>query len=196
MNHREDALQVLLIIRRRLLDRMASVIVKNRETLLNGHSRTNNPLADNADLSEISRSLGELDAAIDGLADWHDELPSHNASKDTRPDPSIDNHAHVFDRFIYFVSASRLEEASRELARMMRMPLDGMITATRFFSRGLKADPELPDRLNKLCSRIVVGSEADCIRMLIQSFGFQAVESRQALLALRVLTHGPEAITG
>ncbi len=175
---------------------MASVIVKNREMLLNGRSRTNNPLADNADLSEISRSLGELDAAIAGLADWHDEPLPHDASEDTRPDPSIDNHAHIFNRFVHFVSASRLEEASRELARMLRMPLDGMITATRFFARGLKADPELSERLNQLCSQIAEGSEAECVRMLIQIFGFQAVESRQALQTLRILSHGQGAIAG
>ncbi|MFQ5502486.1 MAG: hypothetical protein ACE5EQ_09330 [Phycisphaerae bacterium] len=183
-----------MIIRRRLLDRMASVIVKNRETLLNGHSRTNNPLAGNSDLAEISRSLSELDTAIAGLANLSDDLPDRDIP-DQLVAPSVEPHqSHVFGQYIQLVSASRLEEASRELARMLRMPLDGMITATRFFSRGLKADPGLSERLNQMCSRIVEGSEAECVRMLIQIFGFQAIESRQALEALRTLSHGQGAI--
>ncbi|MFQ5412612.1 MAG: hypothetical protein ACE5EC_09945 [Phycisphaerae bacterium] len=195
MDHREDALEILLIIRHRLLDRMASVIVEHRKTLLNGSSRTNNPLSCNADLAEISRSLGELDAAIAGLADLPGDFARHDPP-DARSNASTENTAHVFDRFIQLVSASRMEEASQELSRLLRMPLDGMITATRFFFRGMKADPELPKRLNQLCSRVVGGSEAECIGALIQSFGFQAVESRHALQALRALTHGPGTVTG
>ncbi|MBK8269173.1 MAG: hypothetical protein IPK83_13050 [Planctomycetes bacterium] len=119
MNRHDEALEVLLILRRRLLDRMARVIVENREKLLNGTSRTNNPLASSADIADMIRNLGEVDRAISGLAD----LVSGNGSAAGAVVEGNGNgrgECGVFSRFVELVRAARFEEASRNLQRHWR----------------------------------------------------------------------------
>lgn len=188
MDLNDEALQILLIVRRRLLGRMASVVVKHRESLLNGNSRTNNPLASNADLVEITKSLGELDNAIAALAELGDgdlliEAAPRPvaASKKTDGEHSEDG---IFSTFVQLVGEEKPEAASQELARILQIPLDRVITATRFFTRASKANPELARSLRSLRTDLADTSEAQGVRRLIRTFGLQAVEARMALYAL------------
>lgn len=186
VNRQDEALEVLLILRRRLLDRMARVIVENREKLLNGTSRTNNPLVSQADLAEMIRNLGEIDRAISGLAEFATPPNGEYAvppvpASESQSDPAAFG---IFTRFVELVRKSRLEEAAQELSRMLAMPLDRVTTATRFFSRTLKSDPTVPAQLGKFWLTVGEAGEADATRSLMRLFGFQAVESRMALQAL------------
>ncbi len=194
MDSNDEALQILLIVRRRLLGRMASAVVENRDALLNGSSRTNNPLAANTDLIEITKSLGELDNAIAGLAELDGEdLPLDVASpQSSAAQPSaataqascdaVENG--IFSAFTKLVAEDKPEAASHELARVLHIPLDRVITATRFYARASKANPDLADGLRSLHTDIADIPEAEGVRRLIKTFGFQAVESRMALHTL------------
>jgi hypothetical protein len=183
----DEALEVLLILRRRLLDRMAGVIVENREKLLNGTSRTNNPLASSADLAEMIRNLGEVDRAITGLAELGAGVGAMtNAGSNGNGNVSPDSECGIFSRFVELVRSSRFEEASQELSKTLAMPLDRVITATRFFARTLKTDPMLPSKLGRFLANVGDMTQADAIKTIMRLFGFQAVEARisiQALLA-------------
>lgn len=200
VNKHDQAMQVLLILRRRLLDRMASIITENSSTLLTGNALLNNPLAANADLREILRNLQELDVAIDGMAsrirdDLSEPAPAIQSAPVVQPAPAgppapsaPPPRADPFGEFKQLVANQRLESAAHELARILHMSRDRVMTATRFFSRALKADPCIADRLSNLCDHAGNGSEAECLRTLIRTFGFQAVESRMAMEALRAKT--------
>ena len=185
MNRHDKALQVLLVVRRRLLDRMASVVVENQRALLNGQAPPNNPLAASADLVEIIKNLDKLDNAIAGLAGVsQDDLPSDAASPATAK-PTTPQQDGIFGTYCRLVARNRLEQASRELSRILHMPLDRVITATRFFARTFKVNPSVADELAHLCEPGENWSEAQCLRALIKTFGFQSVESRMAIQALR-----------
>ncbi len=220
MNESKEAVEVLLIIRRRLLQRMASVIVRNRAALLNGQSETNNPLAYHKDVAEIIKTLAELDGAIEGLAPLAKEdlrkmeamvaeaeesaarteapappIPPGRAAAAATPTAPRKDVPDLFRRFADLVSHERLEEASRELSRILGMPLDPMVTATRFYSRATKANASTPYRLLQICKQIHQLPEAQCIRALIQTFGFQAVEARAAMLALKTRIPAPAQVS-
>ncbi|HWL92903.1 MAG TPA: hypothetical protein VNT79_05160 [Phycisphaerae bacterium] len=183
MKRHDEALEVLLILRRRLLDRMAGVIVANRESLLNGRSKTNNPLAADADLAEMIRNLGDIDRAIAGLADL-----SVGNGECAAPAPiAAVNPAEVcgiFGRFVELVQKTRLEEASQELSRMLQMPLDRATTATRFFARSMKTDATLPAQLGRFWSALGGMTTPEATRSIMRIFGFQAVEARMAMQTL------------
>ena len=186
-----------MILRRRLLNRMASVIVENREALLNGHSEGNNPLGHNTDLTEIMKSLEELDGLISGLVPLTNEETSESVPQASIPQIDIEpaaqqaktqDHGNNDDIFLLFrnlVAKDRMEEASRELSKTLQMPLDRMVTATRFFSRAVKTDSTLSELLHRLCTHIEDWPEGECMRALVKTFGFQAVESQLAMKALR-----------
>lgn len=195
LNRHDEALEVMLILRRRLLDRMARVIVENRESLLNGKSRTNNPLTSNADLAEMIRNLGDIDRAIAGLADLSIPTGEYETpvAGNGRNGPGEYG---IFSRFVDLVSKTRLEEASQELSKLLQMPLDRVTTATRFFARTLKADATLPERLAQFWTGLAELSEADATRGLMRIFGFQAVESRMALQALVAKARAAAATPG
>ncbi len=188
MDTNDEALQILLIVRRRLLDRMASAVVEHRDSLLNGSSRTNNPLAANADLVEITNSLSELDNAIAALAELGDDDVSIEATSQQliaqKKTDGEESDQGIFAKFIQLVGDDKPEAASQELARVLHIPLDRVITATRFFARASKANPKMVESLRSLHADITHISEADGVRRLIQTFGFQAVESHMALHTL------------
>ena len=185
LNRHDEALQVLLVVRRRLLDRLASVVVERRSTLLNGSSPPNNPLAASADLVEIIKNLDKLENAIAGLAAVTEDDVRPAALPSPAPVQREVRTDNIFAPYCRFVSNNRLEQAARELSKVLHMPQDQMITATRFFARAVKADPSLIRDLAKLCDPARRWTEADCVRTLIKTFGFQAVESRTAMQALK-----------
>lgn len=225
VNESKEAVEVLLIIRRRLLQRMASVIVRNRNALLNGQSETNNPLAYHKDVAEIIKTLAELDGAIEGLAPLAKEdlrkmeamvaaaedasaaskqelrpMPPGAAAQPAPAQPAAPaaprkDVPDIFRRFADLVGQERLEEASRELSRILGMSLDPMVTATRFFSRATKANASTPYRLLQICKQLHELSDAQCIKALIQTFGFQAVEARAAMIALKTRIPAPTQVS-
>lgn len=160
---------------------MSAVIVENRNTLLNGTSKTSNPFSSNSDLSDMIRNLGDIDRAIAGLADL--SSPAVDAAVNNAMTAAGEDFG-IFTRFVDLVRNTRLEEASQELSRMLQVPLDRVITATRFFARTLKTDTTLPRQLGDLWEKIAEMSETDAIRTIMKLFGFQAVESKMAIQSL------------
>ncbi len=191
LNRHDEALEVLLILRRRLLERLSKSIVQNRETLLNGASKTSNPLSTSGDLADMIRNLGDIDRAVLGLA----ELSASNGeySVTSKDQESCPQEMGVFSRFVELIRKSRLEEASQELSRTLQIPLDRVITATRFFTRNLKTDPTLPRQLGALWSTVTEMSEAEASKTMMRLFGFQSVESR---IAVHTLWARARAATG
>jgi len=194
LNRHDEALQVLLVVRRRLLDRLASVVVERRSTLLNGGAPPNNPLAASADLVEIIKNLDKLENAIAGLAAVTEDDLRPAAMPPPAPLQRESRTENIFAPYCRFVSNNRLEQAARELSKVLHMPQDQMITATRFFTRAVKADPSLVRDLAKLCEPARNWTDSDCVRTLIKTFGFQAVESRRAMQTLRDGSKGPSPI--
>lgn len=195
MKQHEEALEILFILRRRLLDRLAEVVVAKRETLLNGQNHCDNTISSHSDLTEMIRNLKELDAAISGLADAVEELPAQARDRSqpaeefvTTPTPvnlsAAANGTHIFAGYVKLLNANRHEEASRELSRVLHMPLDRVNTASRFVSRTLKADPSLAQRIANLAHRLPDMDESEAMSSLMRVFGFQAVEARMAVQAL------------
>jgi len=187
VSRHDEALKVLLILRRRLLDRMAAAVVERKDSLLNGRSKTNSPLSSDRDLAEMTRSLAEIDHAISGLADIAENEHEGAGYDPTHIDPAS---LGLFARYLELVRASRLEEASRELSQVFHMSLDRVTTATRFFARSLKADPTAAENLLELSAAALDDSDSQAMRAMIKTFGFQAVESRMALEVLRTRLNG------
>ncbi len=185
MNNHEAALEVLLILRGRLLDRLATTVCDQRASLLNGSSHTHDPLLYAPDVAQMLRRLSELDAAIGGLTDRNGSARPAGANGAARTAVKPDAENTVFSPFIELVTAGRLEEASQELARVLQLPLDRVITATRFFARMLKTNPGAAEALHPLARDVATRAENESVRMLIQTFGFQSIESRLALRALQ-----------
>jgi len=192
----EEALEILFILRRRLLDRLAEVVVSKRNTLLNGHNHSDNPISSHSDLTEMIRNLSEIDHAITGLADAVDEsvaptAPPTEATKQTVTTPApIDlgataNGNHLFARYLKLLGNNRPEEASRELSRVLHVPLDRVNTASRYVARSLKADPTVADRVADLGYQLGELDESEAMKQLMRVFGFQAVEARMAVQALQ-----------
>jgi len=178
-----------------LLDRLASVVVERRSVLLNGGAPPNNPLAASADLVEIIKNLDKLENAIAGLAAVTEDDLRPTAAPSLAPEPrEAPQPANVFSPYCRMVSKNCLEQASRELSQLLHMPQDRMITATRFFARAVKANPALIRDLSKLCDPTHDWTEAQCVRTLIKTFGFQAVESQTAMRALKDGATGPKPI--
>lgn len=199
MNAYQEALEVLLILRRRQLDRLASEVVAHRQALLNQPMRAGKPLAVHEPVCELVASLAELETAISGLTPLtREEEKAVPAPRRRRRPPASDRQQASserrapFTRFWMLVEHNRQEEAARELSRTLKMSQDRMITATRFFTRAVKADASVLTELDRLCEHFESWPEVDCIRALIRIFGFQAVESLQALYALRAFADATE----
>ena len=178
-----------------MLDRMASLIVKHRDLLLDGRADYNNPLAASADLVELIKQINKVDGAIAGLATVPEGEPAARGSvpasaATTKPASThaAERQLNPFERFVRLVSANRMEQASQELSKTLQMSHDNMITATRFFARAIKTDASLADQLPRLFEQIHTLPEAKSMRVLVRTFGFQAVESRAAVQALRAIT--------
>lgn len=185
LSKQDEALQILLIVRRRLLDRMGAVVIDNRDALLNGRADSNHPFSPVPQLVELNKQLAELDNVIGALA----ELPTVSAvvTDGSSGDLSVDSNVgdQMFDRFIALVKKDRLEAASRELAGTMKMSSDRVTTATRFFARCLKTDQAAAHRLSLLCEHLEDWTDANSVKALMKIFGFQAVEAQHALAALK-----------
>jgi hypothetical protein len=194
LNQHDEALQVLLVVRRRLLDRLATVVVERRGALLNGTTPPNNPLSASADLVEIIKNLDKLENAIAGLAAVSEDDARPTAMPSSPPLQREFRVENFFSPFCRLVSNNSLEQAARELSKVLHMPQDRMITATRFFARAVRADPSLVRELSRLCDPIGNLTEAEGVRALIRIFGFQAVESRTAMQSLKDGSKGPSPI--
>lgn len=186
MTKHDEALEVLRTARRRLLARLAEAVIGSKDALLDEGGDGHDPLTCNHDLDKMTAGLIRLDAAITGLqrlaAGHDDQQATHSQPSESRRQSQRSN---IFDRYVELVAHQRLEEASRELTRILQMPLDQMITATRFFARALRVDPTIAGRLSELPARCGNASGSQCMGLLVKTFGFQAVESRMAIQALQ-----------
>ena len=179
-----EAVEILDTLRRRLANRLAVAVVTHRQQLLGRAAFLSSPLDCNTELAEISVGLRKVDQALAAMK--HSRGAAGDRSLRETPDAGVsDNDPDaVFDRFASLVERKRLEEASRELGRLLQMPLDRAGTATRFVARTISGNEDLSERLAVLHAQIKSGSAADSTRLLMRTFGFQAVESRMAMDAL------------
>jgi hypothetical protein len=183
----QEALNVLITVRRRVLDRLAETVTGNKPDLLRAAEADSGPFTALPDLQKQTDALYRLDSAITALRRL---VRRTNSSASSPPTDNEGEHRDrpadtTFSRFIELACGKRLEEASRELARVFRMPLDRMITATRFFARSSQVNPDLVDQLADLPWRLKKASSAQAMSLLVRTFGFQAVETRMAVQALR-----------
>lgn len=193
MNKQDDALQVLLIVRRRLLNKIGSVVMEQRNALLRESADSSHPFAAVPQLVELKKELAELDQLIAALA----EVPTKAVSttelaKGNGEETTVNDQ--TFERYITLVKQGRMEEGSRALAGVLSLSLDAMVTATRFFARSLNTDPAAAHRLALLCEHLGDWPDRDCVKALMKIFGLQAVEAHNALTALRTKKNIPERV--
>ena len=191
MTTHTEALEVLNSVRRSLADRLADAVVRNRRHLLDGANVEGNPFSQHRGLDEMIVGLGRLDTAIAALRTFTGHGPG-NAESQFRHAQGFDRPSlggGLFCRFTGLVAVGRLEEAARELVNIFRMPHDGMTTATRFFDRAVRADPTIAQQLEDLPASLENASSAQCMSLLVKTFGFQAVETRAAVAAIKAAAH-------
>ena len=184
-----EALNVLITVRRRVLDRLAETVTGNKSDFLRASAGGAGPFTGLPELHQLTDALWRLDTAIAALrrlvrkangafpAPVPDDDDDAGGSRRAKADPT-------FAWFIELVGEQRLEEASRELLRILRMPLDRVMTATRFFARASRVNPDLVPALAGLPRRLRSASSAQAMSLLVRTFGFQAVETRMAVQAL------------
>jgi len=184
----QETLHVLQQIRRRLVVRLDKAMADQRKVLLDAAADSNIPFFYSADIQELITSLHQAQTAIDAIeavmrrgrsAAVNVPIPAPAEADST---PARDD---TFDRYIELVGLGRLEDAARELGTILRMPLDRMTTATRYFARAVAADPTACDRLANLTTRLKTEPPTNCMRLFVTTFGFQAIESQLAIQALR-----------
>jgi len=192
----QRALAILQALRRQVVERMADLLIRNEDNLLRKATESTNPLGRHYDLEDMTTTLARLNAGIEAVIQATDRDRARDAAA-TRTGPV---HGHgdaasrggtsVLERYGLLVAEGRLEEAARELAVVLQLPLDRVTTATRFYSRAVRADPSIAEQLASLPHQARTASEAQCMSLLVRTFGFQAVESRMAIEALRRATFG------
>lgn len=185
-----EALEVLKVARRLLLGRLAEAVVANRSRVLSEAAEGRAPLACDFDLKEMTSGLARLESVIAGLQELTGEAPGPSGTVEKRAP------ARLFDGFISLVAEGRLEEASRALSTVFQMALERAITATKFFSRVVRSDPAIVDRLRALPEQVRTGTDSQCMRVLVATFGFQAVESQLAIQALALRGRSTEGESG
>jgi len=185
-----EAVGVLTAVRRRLVNRLALAVVLNKQQLLGRATLLDSPLTCDPRLAELAAGLCQIDQTLAALktppAEAMEPIDREQAEKRVSDGQSDQ----TFDRFSSLVNENRLEEASRELSRIFQMPHDRACTATQFFARTAQHKPVSASGLAALQEQIASGSTADSMRILMRTFGFQAVESRMAMEALR--SPGPD----
>jgi hypothetical protein len=188
----EEAAEILATVRRRLAKRLAVAVVMNKQQLLGRGNLLASPLTCDRELAEMAASLCQVDHAIAAMSSrW--AAPFGGGDTDTPGVQSADTQRRqTFSRFAQLVAEKRLEEASRELSRILHMPLDRAVTATHCFARGAEANPDNSAMLAVLHQQIATSPVADSIRLLMKTFGFQAVESRLAMETLKSKRHMPD----
>ena len=185
-----DALEVLKVARRLLLARLAEAVDVHRARVLSEAAEGHAPLACDFELDEMASGLVRLESAIAGLRGMAGGAPERSATVEAS------GRAGLFEGFIGLVAKGRLEEASRALATVFQMALDRAITATRFFSRLVRSDPAVVHRLRALPEQVRTGTASQCMRVLVATFGFQAVESQLAIQALASRGRSTEGAAG
>lgn len=178
VNDYERALQILRTVRKRLADRFVEDVLRNEPALLDPNNRSVVPFACDAELERAAASFAQLDAYIEGLAKL---LRAAGPAVAALP-PTED---HTYDRFVDLAKEGRLNEAAHVLAAIMPMPMDRVLTATRFFARHqLKEEAAVRTRLAQIRPAIAGKEFSKALQVLMQVFGFQAVEAQIAIRAL------------
>jgi hypothetical protein len=186
-----EAIEILAAVQRRLVNRLAVAVVMNKQQLLGRGTLLNLPLTCDRDLAEIAAGLGQVNHAIAAIGPCSGERADRADHEPAEPRASDDHRSLTFSRFAQLVIENRLEEASRELSRRLRIPHDRAGTATHFFARAAQANPHGTRGLGVLHEQVTTAPAADCIRLLMKTFGLQAIESRIAMEALRSQVQHP-----
>ncbi len=187
----QHAVAILRALRRQVVERMADLLIRNEDNLLRKAAESTNPLGRHYDLEDMTTTLTRLNAGIEALTQAARPGPASDSGSARKspvhghggpPSPCA---ASALERYGLLVEEGRLEEAARELAVVLQLPLDRVTTATRFYSRAVRADPSIAEQLASLPHQARTASGAQCMNLLVRTFGFQAVESRMAIEALR-----------
>ena len=185
MSNHQQAVKTLRDIRLRLADRLADIVNTNADRLTNPDSRGSDPLATVPELLQVTNSIFRLDGAIACLTDATGKKaqPHSGASRTERV-----GHGNLseerLEEFAEFVNRDQLESAAKLLVGTLRMSLDRAVTATRFFARASSQNPTVRDDLRNLCEQVRTQPASQCMRLLVTTFGLQAVESQEAIKAL------------
>ncbi len=188
MTQQDEALKVLATCRRKLADRLSDLVLANREPLLESSCEDGSPFQCSTELDHTAQGLVRLAHAITAL---ESEQPTVTNNRPVDADKETETRDTIFDKFSGLISKGRLEEASHELSRVIHMPLDRASTATRFYARTVQAHPEIADDLDQLCNQVRTSPTSQCIRLLVTTFGLQAVESQMTIKALRERAETP-----
>ena len=187
MGDREQALRILMSARRSLSGRLAEHIV-GAEVRIHRATRDGcDPLSVTEEIDRLTTSLERMNHAIAAVRASAGR-PQRQSDRKTAPEVKTSRN-HAFSRFVRLVQRDRPEEAARALSRIIRLPGESAFTATRFFTRAVRRDPSVVRRLASLCAQIDSTPEAACMETLMAAFGLQAVESMNAVEALRSRQH-------
>lgn len=180
MNEKARALDILITARRSLLDRVCRSICENKGAFEENETGGDSAFSTDRELARAAGELVRLNAVLAVL-----EQETATESEDSAIGSVPMRLPGSFARFVELVDSDRLEEASHMLSGLLKMPLDRMVTATRFFKRSRRANPRIVDLLWRLLDSVKDASSAQLMDLLVKTFGFQAVESGMAISALR-----------
>lgn len=182
--HRSNALIALRQARQHLADHLAVRISACEREFVESARNGVDPIANRPEFKLLCEGIMQINHAVAALRISGDPESAPPAADAYNNRESVAAES-AFGRFFQMVAGHHLEEAARELARMIRMPGDSAFTATRFFARAWDADPGIADRLVELTMTVETLSIPDCMDTLVAAFGLQAVECTNAIHALR-----------
>lgn len=183
MNKLEQAIKVLARIRTQLGNDLANQILAGRTDLMLSTRAGDDPVAADPVMDRLSRGMTSVNRAIANLRSACGS-PAETAGPNVTTRRGAER-AGVFSAFQRLVAADRLEEAARELSRLIRLPGDCAFTATRYYARTVQSKPSVATRVNAMCENVECATVSKCMETLVAAFGLQAVESMTAIQALR-----------
>ncbi len=180
MNDTAEALEILESARASLVERVCRGISECRHAFVDCDVIGETPFSTDRELARAAGALVRVNAVISAL-----EQADHRTGAIRCVDGPAQRLSDAFARYVDLVRDDRLEEASHLLSSLLSMPLDRMVTATRFFKRARSANPQVVDGLWRLLDTVQDASSAQMMDLLVKTFGFQAVESGMAISSLR-----------
>jgi len=177
LSKHERAMEILAGVRKALADRLVDAITRNEAALLDQKSVRTNPLACDPELEVTANAFIQLGLVLEHL---------RGATSERAP-PTAVLADQTFERFVDLVKANRLNEATQVLAAVLRMPHDRLASATKYFARHSQQEAEIRAKLAQILPHVAAGAAQKAVQLLIQVFGFQAVEAQMALRSLQQL---------
>lgn len=181
---REQAIEILTAAQHRFADHLIDAVLAEKDDLLSCVPQGSPPALWVGESAHIAAALVRVHQTLAALRACPSDATDAPGATGVCQERSHDAADRTFELFASLVAEVRMEEASRELSRVLQMPLDRAGTAARFFARAARANPGAIRELGTLCRRLEAMSTAERTRLLMMSFGFQAVEARMALQVL------------